>query len=153
MMKATRHDVADYFDLMLYQQIIFLTHFFDGKWIVENVKPYYEPLIKPTCVMGRHYLWSNFEISPIDVPSPKCFITSGTTKEADKLKEWLGIHYDGNLYYCNNHCPGQVLRNCVHPKVGLHILNESKRRGLFVNSQRRRSEAKASRHNALGYIM
>jgi len=31
----------------LYQIIIFLTHFFQGKWIVENVKPYYEYLIKP----------------------------------------------------------------------------------------------------------
>ena len=39
MMKATRHDVADYFDASLYQIIIFLTHFYKGKWVVENVKP------------------------------------------------------------------------------------------------------------------
>jgi DNA (cytosine-5)-methyltransferase 1 len=29
----------------LYQEIIFLTHFFKGKWCVENVIGYYEPLI------------------------------------------------------------------------------------------------------------
>src|SRR6056297_4199639 len=41
MMKATRHDVADFFDLQLWQVIIFLSHFYNGSWVVENVKPYY----------------------------------------------------------------------------------------------------------------
>lgn len=131
MMKATRHKVRKYPDMMLYQEIIFLQHFFKGKWIVENVKPYYEPLIKPTAILGRHYFWSNFDISQFDVPSPKGFITAGTAKETEKLKEWLGIHYEGNIYYKNNHCPGQVLRNCVHPDLGLHVFNESRREGLF----------------------
>ncbi len=128
MMKATRHDVADYFDLQLYQIIIFLDNFYKCKWVVENVKPYYKPLIKPTCVMGRHLFWSNFNISPISVPSPKGFITSGTVSDSQKLKDWLGIQYEGNIYYGENHCPGQVLRNCVHPDVGLHIFNESKKK-------------------------
>jgi len=132
MMKATRHDVHKYPDMKLYQEIIFLSHFFKGKWVVENVKPYYEPLIKPKCIMSRHYFWSNFDIVPIDVPSPKGFITSGSTAETEKLKEWLGIHYEGNIYYKDNHCPGQVLRNCVHPDLGLHVFNESKRVGLFT---------------------
>ncbi len=130
MMKATRHDVADFFDPMLWQAIIFLQHFYKGKWIVENVKPYYEPLIKPTAILGRHYFWSNFDISNIDVPSPKGFITSGSSKESvQSMKDWLGIHYDGNIYYKDNHCPAQVLRNCVHPKLGEHVLkcSESKK--------------------------
>lgn len=123
MMKATRHDVADYFDLQLYQIIIFLTHFFKGKWVVENVKPYYEPLIKPTAIIGRHYFWSNFHITPFDEPKFKNFIVADTVAETEQLKEWLGIHYEGNIYYKGNHSPGQVLRNCVHPDLGLHILN------------------------------
>lgn len=126
MMKATRHKLRKYPDMKLYQEIIFLKHFFKGKWVVENVKPYYEPLIKPTAILGRHYFWSNFEILQFDVPSPKGFITSGTVKETESLKEWLGIHYEGNIYYKNNHCPGQVLRNCVHPDLGLHVFNQSK---------------------------
>ena len=40
--------------------------------------------------------------------------------------DWLGIHYEENIYYGNNHCPAQILRNCVHPKVGNHILVSSK---------------------------
>ena len=76
--------------------------------------------------MGRHYFWSNFDIKPIAIPQIKDFITSGTVEESQKLKDWLGIEYEGNLYYKKNHCPGQVLRNCVHPSVGLHILNQAR---------------------------
>ncbi len=126
MMKATRHKIKKYPDMALYQEIIFLQHFFKGKWIVENVNPYYIPLIEPNAKLGRHFIWSNFDISQFDVPSPKGFITSGTVKDSEMLKEWLGINYEGNIYYKNNHCPGQVLRNCVHPDLGLHIFNESK---------------------------
>lgn len=124
MVKATRHKIRKYIDIMLYQEIIFLQHFFKGKWVVENVKPYYDPLIEPTAILGRHYFWSNFDIPQFDVPSPKGFITSGTTADTQKLKDWLGINYEGNIYYKGNHCPGQVLRNCVHPDLGLHVFNQ-----------------------------
>ena len=123
MMKATRHKKKRFTDMTLYQEIIFLQHFYKGKWIVENVKPYYEPLIKPSVILGRHYAWSNFDISNFKEPNIKSFITSGTVAEAQKLKDWLGIQYEGNIYYKGNHCPGQVLRNCVHPNTGLHIFN------------------------------
>lgn len=127
MMKATRHDVRKYPDMSLYQEIIFLQHFFKGQWVVENVKPYYEPLIKPTAVIGRHYFWSNFKISEqFEIKQPKGFITSGSACETQKLKDWLGIQYDGNIYYKNNHCAGQVLRNCVHPDLGLYIFEQAK---------------------------
>ena len=123
MMKATRHKKKRFTDMTLYQEIIFLQHFYKGKWIVENVKPYYEPLIKPSVILGRHYAWSNFEITDFKEPNIKSFITSGTVAETQKLKDWLGIQYEGNIYYKGNHCPGQVLRNCVHPNMGMHIFN------------------------------
>ncbi len=37
--------------------------------------------------------------------------------------DWLGIHFEEKLYYDGNHCPAQVLRNCVHPLLGEHIFN------------------------------
>jgi len=123
MAKATRHKLKRYSDMSLYQEIIFLQHFFKGKFVVENVKPFYEPLVKPTATLGRHYFWSNFDISSFEMPNIKNFITQGTAAETEVMKEWLGIHYDGNIYYKGNHCPGQVLRNCVHPDMGLHVLN------------------------------
>jgi DNA (cytosine-5)-methyltransferase 1 len=38
--------------------------------------------------------------------------------------EWLGIYYEENIYYKGNHCPAQILRNCVHPNLGLQIFNQ-----------------------------
>ena len=46
-------------------------------------------------------------------------------KNSNKLlpnKIELDIHFEDKLYYRGNHDPGQVLRNCVHPKLGKQIL-------------------------------
>ena len=52
-----------YPDMNLYQEVLFLTHYCKSiKWVVENVKPYYEPLIEPQ-ESGRHCFWSNFHIT------------------------------------------------------------------------------------------
>lgn len=56
-----------YPDLKLYEEIIFLSQFFKGKFCVENVISYYKPLIKPKKI-GRHYLWTNFNIPYIEQP-------------------------------------------------------------------------------------
>jgi len=53
-------------DLKLYSIILFLQQWFKGNWIIENVRPFYKPLIKPTCIRGRHIYWSN-----IPIPSDK----------------------------------------------------------------------------------
>lgn len=126
MMKATRHVKRKYTDMSLYQEVIFLQHFFDGKFVVENVKPFYEPLIKPTSILGRHYFWANFNIPFFQSPEqPNNFITADSLEDRKKLMDWLGIHYEGNIYYKNNHSPAQVLRNCVHPDIGKYILDRA----------------------------
>lgn len=133
MVKATRHDVRKYPSMELYQEIILLREHFKGRWVVENVIPYYEPLIKPTARIGRHLFWSNFEIHLIhEVENAPNFIKADSPQEIEALKKWLGVSYEGNIYYEGNHSPGQVLRNCVHPDIGLHVFNESKRTGLFT---------------------
>jgi DNA (cytosine-5)-methyltransferase 1 len=124
MVKATKHDIRVYPDMSLYQEIILLKELFKGKWIVENVKAYYNPLIKPKEI-GRHWIWCNFDITYKDFSTPSGFIDKDNVKGAEELKKWLGLEYEGNIYYKNNHCPAQVLRNCVHPKLGLHIFNEA----------------------------
>lgn len=104
-------------------KIIFLNHHFKGAWVVENVQSYYTPLIAPY-VVGRHWYWSNFYIPRIPVaPSG---ITSSTISAGNKvirlttrqLEEKLNI--DLSPYQV----PGKrlLLRNCVEPEVGLHIL-------------------------------
>ena len=51
--------VIRYPNMNLYQEIIFLNTFFKGKYCIENVIPFYEPLI-PAKKRGRHLYWTNF---------------------------------------------------------------------------------------------
>jgi DNA (cytosine-5)-methyltransferase 1 len=124
MMKATRHKLNRYPDMKLYEEIIFLQNFYKGKWVVENVVPYYTPLIEAKKV-GRHLFWSNFDFTAEDVARPKGFINKSNLAGKQELMNWLGIHYEKNLYYDGNHCPAQILRNCVHPELGRQIYEEA----------------------------
>jgi DNA (cytosine-5)-methyltransferase 1 len=118
MAKATRHKLKRYPDMRLYEEIIFLQNFFRGKWAVENVVPYYNPLIQPTKQIGRHLFWTNFDFECEDVPRPPGFINKCNLAGKAAMMDWLGIHYPENIYYGDNHCPAQILRNCVHPLIG-----------------------------------
>lgn len=125
MIRSGRNRKPRYPDMKLYEEIVFLQHNFKGKWVVENVKPYYTPLVEPTCAVGRHLFWSNFDFTVEDIPRPKNFINQTNVAGKKALMEWLGIHYEENIYYEGNHCPAQILRNCVHPLIGEQILKQA----------------------------
>ena len=59
--KNRKNFLFKYPDLKLYEEVIFLDNFFKGKYVVENVIPYYDPLI-PAKKRGRHLYWTNFNI-------------------------------------------------------------------------------------------
>jgi len=102
-------------DMSLYEEIILLQSWFKGKYVVENVIPYYEYLIKPTTIIGRHPYWTNFEVSHLEVKNIDI-----ARSNADELSEYLGIpkpKYKSRL----------LLRNSVEPKIGLHLLKESQK--------------------------
>ena len=122
--KATRHKSRRYPDMKLYEEILFLKHFFDGHWVVENVVPYYDTLI-PAKQIGRHLFWSSYEFEAEDVKRPSNFINMANVAGKKALMEWLGIYYEENIYYTGNHCPAQVLRNCVHPDLGKQIFEQA----------------------------
>jgi len=105
-----------YPEMHLYQEIIFLKHFYKGSWCVENVIGYYDPLIRP-CEIAKHYVWANFHISPYQIKSRGHHnrLQAAQEKKGFKIEEYGGIDKE------------QVLRNCVEPYLGLHILLESKR--------------------------
>ena len=126
MMKATRHRLDRYPDMTLYQQIIYLQNFYKGKWVVENVNPYYTPLVEPYKRVGRHLFWSNFEFECEDVKRPANFINNTNKQGRLQLQKWLGIKFDEVLYYEGNHCPAQVLRNAVHPEIGRAIYDAAR---------------------------
>jgi DNA (cytosine-5)-methyltransferase 1 len=120
MIRSGRNRKPRYPDLRLYEQILFLQHNFDGKYVVENVKPYYKALIEHQSI-GRHAFWANFDIPFMEEPKFKDFINRQNLSAKKDLMDWLGIHYEENIYYEKNHCPTQILRNCVHPLVGEHV--------------------------------
>jgi DNA (cytosine-5)-methyltransferase 1 len=122
MIRSGQNRRPRYPDMKLYEEILFLTHSYKGKWVVENVVPYYDVLI-PATKVGRHLFWTNFDIQVEDVKRPKGFIKPDLTNK-QALMDWLGIHYEENIYYGNNHCPAQILRNCVHPLVGKQIFEQ-----------------------------
>lgn len=127
MAKATRHKLKRYPDMSLYQQIIFLRTYARVPWVVENVVPHYTPLITPTVQVGRHLFWSNFDFEAEEVPTPSGFINKCNLEGKKVMQDWLDIHYPENIYYGKNHCPAQILRNCVHPLVGQQIFEQARR--------------------------
>lgn len=104
-------------DMKLYEEIIFLQHYFKGKYIVENVVSYYEPLIKPQEIQ-RHYLWANFKIDELG----KINELGGDNIARGKIKDWEK-RFGFDLSKHSGVEKKIVLRNCVHPKLGLHIFN------------------------------
>jgi len=110
---------AIYPDMKLYEEIIFLEGYFKGKWVVENVISWYNPLIKPF-ELERHYFWSNYVITDNFMKRGKVNLTGGyhITEEqqvVDLIKEY---GFDLTKLSGNRRL---LLRNCVHPKLGLHI--------------------------------
>jgi DNA (cytosine-5)-methyltransferase 1 len=106
-----------YPDMRLYEEIIFLRHYYRGKWVVENVRPYYEYLIKPTFNLGRHPYWSNFELH-----TDRVFEADGIKKAGAAVTIAQRFNYDLSPYKLPD--KRKALRNAVNPEMGLLILNE-----------------------------
>lgn len=109
-------------DMTLYQEIIRLMHFFKGKWVIENVKPYYTPLVPPTFSMGRHYFWSSDFIFTTQIPSDFNSIRDNSNDMAKSygfdIEQLKGVEVR------------KVLRNCVVPEMGKYIFEEITKRGV-----------------------
>ena len=113
--KGGKYDVQ-YPDFNLYQEIIFLKHFFNGKWIIENVIPYYEPLIKESINIDRHLYWCNFNINKFE--TRKASVCQGTN-ELNRLCEFHD--YDFKKYN-GEQSKIKIARNLVDYEVGKTIL-------------------------------
>ena len=107
-----------YPDMKLYEEIIFLDNFFTGKYVVENVISYYDPLIEPK-KRGRHYYWSNFFI-PYNLNERKA---PTMTRNKNELLKWIDFYnYDFNKYR-GKQDKRRLARNMVDYNVGESILN------------------------------
>lgn len=105
-----------YPDLQLYEEILLLQHYYKtGKYVVENVIPYYEPLIEAQ-KRGRHLYWSNIKL-PDDIKERK-FQMSGK----DEVKRLCEFHeYDFKRYKGAQRID-KIARNLVDYEAGRTIL-------------------------------
>jgi DNA (cytosine-5)-methyltransferase 1 len=104
-----------YPDMKLYEEIIILQTFFQGYFVVENVKSYYDPLITPQ-ESGGHYFWANFDIPKIDTRK-KVRNDKGYTL-AKKMQE-KNIFIDNFHGYKGD--KRTLLNNAIESELGLVI--------------------------------
>ena len=117
--KTTKAFTPLYPDMKLYQEIIFLDNHFNGKYVVENVTPYYEPLIQAK-KRGRHLYWTNFNL-------PTCLnertqgkgLMNGVTNEISK---WCEFHNYDFYKYKGKQRRDKIARNLVDYEAGKTIL-------------------------------
>jgi len=114
-MKSKREMV--YPDMKLYEEIIFLDNYFEGKYVVENVIPFYEPLIHAK-KRDRHLYWTNFNL-PNDLKGRK-------NPDFSRVKDVVGVmskfhNYDFTKYKGSQRT-NKIARNLVDFEAGKTIL-------------------------------
>ena len=116
--------IVRYPDMKLYEEIIFLKQWFKGKWCIENVISYYEPLIKPV-LLGRHYFWCNFPLlkqkgfeSSFNTLNARESTRRPTQDNLKALKKWHGFNINSKNALV-------LLRNCVYPPLGKYVLDSA----------------------------
>jgi DNA (cytosine-5)-methyltransferase 1 len=111
-----------YPDMKLYEEILFLKHYYrSGKYVVENVIPYYEPLI-PAKKRGRHLYWTNFNLPNV--------LSSRIDPMAKRPKDELDLlckFHNINVSSYNGEQPIiKIARNLVDYEAGLTIFNTAR---------------------------
>ena len=111
---------AAYPDMKLYEEILFLDKWFQGKYCVENVIPYYNPLI-PAKKRGRHLYWTNFNL-PSDLGERKGGIMEGK----DEVTQWCKFHDYNFRQYKGKQSVQKMARNLVDYEVGKTIFDTAR---------------------------
>jgi len=101
--------------MKLYEEVLLLQHFHKGGFVVENVIPYYEPLIAAHR-RGRHLYWTNFNL-PMDIGERECknFIKANVS-DLSKFHDYDFTKYKGEQRM------DKMARNLVDYEVGKTIL-------------------------------
>ena len=105
-----------YPDMKLYEEVIFLDNVFEGLYVVENVTPYYEPLIAAK-KRGRHLYWTNFSL-----PNVLSERKSISMESKDEVKKWCKFHEIDLSSYKGEQRKDKIARNLVDFEAGRTIL-------------------------------
>ena len=111
-------------DMKLYQEVILLQHFFKGYYCIENVVPYYTPLI-PAKKRGRHLYWTNFNLPSNLGERKEGKGLVGTSKnEVDKLSQFHEFDFKK---YKGEQRTDKIARNLVDYEAGKTIFKTVER--------------------------
>ena len=110
--------------MSLYEEIIFLNNYFEGKYVVENVIPFYTPLI-PGKKIGRHLFWSNMKLNGIKERNKGFRISEAH----DEIKKLCKFHEIDISNYKGNQRKDKIARNLVDYEVGKQIFE------IFINGK------------------
>ena len=119
--KVFKQNKPIYPDMKLYEEILFLKGYYKGKYCVENVVSWYKPLDPPQ-ELSKHYFWTNFSISSIEIQNRG--MVGGKKQgwppgELERLRKIKGF----NLEKYEGIDEIKLLRNCIEPETGKHILD------------------------------
>ena len=106
-----------YPDMGLYQEIIFLKHYYKGKYCVENVIPFYDALI-PAEKRNRHLYWVNFKLPNIlsNRKNPDLSRTKNLITALSNFHDYDFRRYKGDQRL------NKIARNLVDYEAGKTIL-------------------------------
>jgi DNA (cytosine-5)-methyltransferase 1 len=109
-----------YPDMTLYQEIIFLQNHFNGKYVVENVIPYYEPLLIAQ-ERDRHLYWTNIKL-PINLNGRIKHFGDSKNGNTETLDSWSKFHDYDFTNYKGKQLLLKIARNLVDYEAGKTIL-------------------------------
>ena len=112
---------AVYPDMKLYQEILFLQHYFKGKFCVENVIPFYEPLISAK-KRGRHLYWTNFNLPSVLSNRTPPSITANKAMKKNQHELLCQFHCIDIDEYKGEQSKSKIARNLVDYEAGRTIL-------------------------------
>ena len=120
--------------MKLYQEILFLKHIYKGKYCVENVIPYYEPLI-PAKKRGRHLYWTNFNLPNTLNERNDIKGIIGKTNDIKKLSKFHNYDF---YKYKGKQSTSKIAKNLVDYEAGKTILETAL--GIINNNNKEQTK-------------
>ena len=103
----------------MYEEIIFLETHFQGKYVVENVIPYYKPLIEAQ-ERERHLYWCNFKL-PKDLKGRVKNFGDSKNGKTETIESWSEFHNFDFTKYKGEQLVLKIARNLVDYEAGKTI--------------------------------
>lgn len=114
----------------IYGLKVWLDWNFKGKYVIENVQPYYKTPINPTARIDRHCFWANFHIKSRRFREKRSghgrLEYSHIMRDNKEKLITIAMLEDVKEHVLSlpERFHVQIIRNCVDPRIGKYILDQ-----------------------------